>query len=185
MVTDPYFCLKIEVNGLESLKEEISDLFGVQALVPLDCNYHISLSYVLGSITPEDVDVELGDLKALITESITSLKPKKIVLLNGLTTDFYYVVMEIEKTDGIMTLIEHLEDDFETKAFENDISTHISLFKIKKQDLRINDTEELALVSDTIQGLIYICDKSIKINVTGIECFSKDQLQHQSVKIAA
>jgi predicted hydrocarbon binding protein len=121
------------------------------------------------------------------------IKADRVRMLPGLKTPYNYIVIELKKSNQLMTVVEHLEWRQDVVEFENDTSMHVTIAKTSKFSDNSEVNEELCgSVSDILEGLLHDYTSSIEVIIESIECYDGDrnllnelQVNGEEYKIAA
>lgn len=132
--------LKDEV--LESLRENLRRAFRDRGL---ECeragaSIHVSVAYTQG-------ESEVGMIEEVarhIASRSFFIQGKRLGVLEGRTTPYDYLVLEIDGGDAFASAVDLIGERFSVRRFEEGFKSHISLLRFPKGTLSIHGREGLA-----------------------------------------
>lgn len=131
----------------EKIFEKVSKIIDKNKIIK-EANPHISVSFLTGSNSLVLLQKELDK----ICKKIPKFSVSKVSLFWGKRTDYDYICLQLQTPEYIKELTNQIYQETNTAPpeFENGYISHISLFKIGKEDL----TEDLrSKLSETINSI--------------------------------
>lgn len=175
---DAYISVEVADSGLDFLRESLRSLFGASGVgCELASNgSHVSIAYGEGEIAVEALERLASEIAALPF----SVRVASFEFLEGLSTPFDYLVVNLEGAGAFRAAVEAVEGCMKTKAFAGGFRSHISLLKFRKGALPRAWAEEVIAEMNACQSAVHALGRRVCLQGAQVSVFGADRCRQFS-----
>ncbi len=162
-VTQPYISVDINPQTVEGLCESIAAALASHGInVERSQNdLHVSLAYVLGNCEK----AVLAQVAKRIAEHKLEAQVAGVEVLEGQTTGYDYVALSFEVGNEFAAVSKEISEELSTRSFQGGFRSHLTLFRIKKGEAKIESVSSICKDSRLAQKLeqTKVCAKAVSV----------------------